>query len=123
MIDVLNRLPYGLSRSKRCSRTRTERLQWQNIGNGESDRAVHPHNLGGQRFLSRDSQVRTTHATTEGAQAALVEYVARNRDAEIGTERPDDALKCWKHIFQRFQKQTRFKRISREPNRNRKLSR
>ena len=34
--------------------------------------------------------VQTTHSTAEEAHASLRDYVARNWDSEVGTERPDD---------------------------------
>ena len=39
---------------------------------------------------SARSPVRSKHATAEKANSALAEYVARNWDAEIGTDRPKD---------------------------------
>jgi hypothetical protein len=45
------------------------------------------------------SPVRTTHATAEEAQAALVEYVARNWDAELGTGRPGDPVEMVEAYF------------------------
>jgi hypothetical protein len=36
------------------------------------------------------SPVTSTHSTRAAAEAELLDYVRRNWDAEVGTERPDD---------------------------------
>ena len=36
------------------------------------------------------SPARSVHATKDEAERALIEYVTRNWDAEVGTEPPDD---------------------------------
>ena len=41
----------------------------------------------------------TVHATEEEAGAALLEYVQRNWDAEIGTEQPEDPHEMMQQYF------------------------
>lgn len=43
--------------------------------------------------------VTTTHASRAEAEVALVEYVRRNWDAEVGTEPPDDSQQMIDEYF------------------------
>lgn len=43
--------------------------------------------------------VHSVHATKDGAEAALVEYVDRNWDAGVGDERPSDAAEMVEEYF------------------------
>lgn len=45
------------------------------------------------------SPVRSVHATKDEAETALVKYVARNWDAEVGDERPSDPTKMIEEYF------------------------
>jgi hypothetical protein len=43
--------------------------------------------------------IRSVHSTKEEAETALVEYVTRNWDAEVGSERPSDPLEMVEEYF------------------------
>ena len=45
------------------------------------------------------SPARSVHTTRSEAEAALIEYVARNWDAEVGDERPSDPAEMVEEYF------------------------
>jgi hypothetical protein len=76
-----------------------DQLRWQNRGNGKSDVAYiltireRNHSWAGR------SPAASEHASREDAEAALRDYVRRNWDAEMGTERPSDSGKMVEEYF------------------------
>jgi hypothetical protein len=60
------------------------------------------------------SPAQSTHATEDEARAALSDYVHRNWDAEVGTERPQDADEMIDEYFEEVLEAYEIQRSSEE---------